>query len=72
MKEKVQIKADIFAETVKRFPHIDMYKFEVLYSGWRRQGIRHGRNAQFFSVAWERGWLSTRDADDFRKYIGLS
>ena len=45
--------------------------FEILYHGWRRQGIRQGRKSQVFTVAWKRGWLSKREADDFRKYIGL-
>ena len=45
--------------------------FEILYHGWRQQGIRHGRNYQFYVVAWKRGWLAYKDADDFRKYIGL-
>ena len=47
------------------------YAFEVLYHGWRQKGIRHGRNAQVFTIAWKRGWLGPTDADDFRKYIGL-
>ena len=71
MKVKVWILADIFAETQQKFPHIDWRKLEILYHGWRQQGIRHGRNYQFFITAWKRGWLATKDADDFRKYIGL-
>ena len=71
MKEKVYIHCDIYDETRSKFPHIDRKKFEILYHGWRQKGIRHGRNAQFYVVAWRRGWLSKRDADDFRKYIGL-
>ena len=72
MKEKVYILADILPETQARFPHIDLRKFEVLYHGWRQQGIRHGRNHQFYVVVWRRGWLAPKDADDFRKYIGLT
>ena len=45
--------------------------FAVLYHGWRQKCIRHGRNYQFFAVAWKRGWLSKIDAEDFQKYIGL-
>lgn len=71
MKKKVYILGEIFGDTQKRFPHIDLRKFDVLYHGWRQQGIRKGRNAQFFVVAWQRGWLGERDADDLRKYIGL-
>ncbi len=48
------------------------HNFEVLYHGWRQKGIRHGRSHQFYSVSWKRGWISRRDADDLRKYIGLS
>ena len=68
---KVWILATILAETQKRFPHIDLRKFLVLYHGWTQQQGRHGRHKQFFSYAWKRGWLSDKDADDFRKYIGL-
>ena len=71
MKEKVWIMADILPETKKRYPHINLKKFEILYHGWRRKCIRHGRNSQFFVYAWKRGWLSRSDAYDFRKYIGL-
>ena len=71
MKEKVDLQLAIFAETQQKFPHINWEKFEVLYHGWTQQGTRHGRNKQFFSVAWKRGWLSQRDADDLRKYIGI-
>ena len=71
MKEHIGIRTDLYAETQQRFPHITLDKFSILYDGWRQQGTRHGRNKQFYSVAWERGWLSIRDADDLRKYIGL-
>ena len=71
MRNKVYIMADIFAETQRRFPHIDLKRILILYHGWRQQGIRHGRAAQFYTIAFKRGWLSQRDADDFRKYIGL-
>ena len=71
MKKKVDLQLAVYAETRSKFPHIDWHKFEILYHGWRRQGIRHGRNSQIYTVAWRRGWLSPKDADDFRKYIGL-
>lgn len=71
MNEKVYILGDILQETKKRFPYVTFDKFVLLYYGWRQQGIRHGRNAPFYSVAWKRGWLAPKDADDFRKYIGL-
>ena len=71
MKKKVDIQITLFAETQNRYPHINVHKFEVLYHGWRTQCQRHGRNSQFFTVAWKRGWLSEKDADEFRKYIGL-
>ena len=72
MKNKVYILGDILQETQTRFPHINLRRFETLYHGWRQQGIRHGRNYQFFVVAWRRGWLAPRDADSLRKYIGLT
>ena len=72
MKEKVYILADILTETQARYPHIDLRKFEILYTGWRQKCVRAGRNHQFYSVAWKRGWLAPKDADDFRKYIGLA
>ena len=71
MREHVYILADIFNETQTRFTHVTLNKFLVLYSGWRQQGVRHGRSHQFYSAAWKRGWLVPRDAEDFRKYIGL-
>ena len=71
MKNKVYIFADIFSETQRQFPHIDLRKFEILFSGWRQQGIRHGLSYQFYWIAWRRGWLAKKDADDLRKYIGL-
>ncbi len=72
MNKKVYILDEILTETQNRFPHIDVKKFEILFHGWRQQGIRHGRNHQFYVIAWRRGWLSKNDADDFRKYIGLT
>ena len=72
MKQKVGLFTGIFRETRNRYPHIDLHRFEVLYHGWRQQGIRKGRNAQFYVLVWRRGWLAPKDADDFRKYIGLA
>ena len=63
---------DLLLETNRRFPHIDQERFEILYSGWRQQGIRHGRNPQFYVGVWKRGWLAKTDANDFRTYIGLT
>ena len=40
MKVKVYILGDILPETQARYPHIDLRKFDVLYHGWRQQGIR--------------------------------
>jgi hypothetical protein len=71
MKQKVYILAEILTETQKQYPHIDLRRFRLLYDGWRAQGMRHGRHSQFYTVAWQRGWLSEREADDFRKYIGI-
>ena len=71
MKNKVYILGDILTETQTRYPHIDLHKFDVLYHGCRRMGIKKGRNAQFYTTAWKRGWLAQKDADDLRKYIGL-
>ena len=45
--------------------------FHILFNGWRQQGIRHGGNSQFYTCAWKRGWLASKDALDLRKYIGL-
>ena len=71
MRKKIYILDTLLRETQARFPHINVHKFEVLYHGWRWEGIRNGRNTQFFTVAWKRGWLSQKDADVFRKYIGI-
>ena len=72
MKNKVYILGEILSETQARFPHIDLRKFKILYDGWRQQGIRAGRKSQFYSMAWKRGWISTKDADSLRKYIGIA
>ena len=71
MKKKVYILNEIFSETQAKYPHIDIRKFKILYDGWRQQGMRAGRNGQFYSVAWKRGWLAQKDADSLREYIGL-
>ena len=72
MRNKVYILGEILQETQTRFSHIDLRRFDILYHGWRQQGIRHGRNYQFFVIAWKRGWLALKDADSLRKYIGLT
>ena len=72
MKEKVYILGDVLPETQRRYPHINLRKFKTLYDGWRQQGMRCGRHGQTFSAMWKRGWLSKRDADDLRNYIGLT
>lgn len=71
MKNKVYILAEILGETQKRFPHIDLKKFVILYDGWRAQSVRRGRKGSYFTYMWKRGWLSPKDADELRKYIGL-
>lgn len=71
MIHKVYILDDILTETQARFPHIRIRSFKTLYDGWRQQGRRHGRASATFTVMWNRGWLSPKDADDLRKYIGL-
>ena len=64
--------ADIFNEAQQRYATVKNWKqFETLYHGWTQQGVRHGRNRQFFICAKRRGWLAKKDADDLRKYIGL-
>ena len=72
MNNKVDIQITIFEETRKRFPHIDMKKFKILYDGWRAQGLRNKRHSTtFYTDSWNRGWLSEKDADSLRKYIGV-
>ena len=74
MKEenKVYILAEILTETLERFPHINLRKFKTLYDGWRAQGMRQKiHSAPFYTTAWRRGYLATKDANDLRKYIGL-
>ena len=69
---KVYILADIFAETQARYPHIDLRRMKTLYDGWRAKGLRQKTHSPFFySDAWKRGWLSKKDADSLREYIGL-
>lgn len=70
-KNKVYILDEILPETEARYPHITLSKFKTLYDCWRQQGMRSGRNTQFYTTAWKRGWISKRDAEDLRKYIGL-
>ena len=47
------------------------HAFEVLYHGWRQKGIRRGRDYELYRIAWKRGWLAQKDAEDLREYIGL-
>ena len=73
MKIKVYILGDILTETQARYPHIDLRKFKTLYDGWRAQGLRQKTHSTtFYTDAWNRGWLSQKDADSLRKYIGLT
>ena len=72
MKEKVDIQVTIFDETRERYPHITPKKFKVLYDGWRAKGLRlKTHSTTFYTDAWNRGWLSKKDADSLRKYIGV-
>lgn len=72
MKNSVDIKVTIFAETQEKFPHIDWLKFKILYDGWRYQGIRNKIHPpSFYTTAWKRGNLKPKDADSLRKYIGV-
>ena len=48
------------------------HAFAVLYHGWRQQGVRHGRNYQFYKESWRRGWMSVYDAVSLCEYIGLT
>ena len=73
MKNKVYILGEILSETQARFPHIDLRKFKILYDGWRRQGMRQKKHpASFYTQAWRRGWISEKDADSLRIYIGIA
>ena len=73
-KDKIVCLATIRREMQERYRYGSReernHAFEVLYHGWRWQGIRHGGYSQFYTVAWNRGWLSKKDADSLRKYIG--
>ena len=69
---KVYILATILPETQARYPHINLKKFKTLYDRWRTKGIRRGlHSAAFYTLSWQRGWLSKNDADSLRNYIGL-
>lgn len=44
-------------------------KFRTLYDGWRRKELRAGaKTANFYSLAWQRGWLKKADFIRFRDY----
>ena len=44
--------------------------FKILYDGWRAKGIRNGiHSAPFYTAAWRRGWLYTKDANSFCDYM---
>ena len=47
------------------------HAFEVLYHGWRQQEKRQGRSIPYLTDIWKRGWVSERDANKIRNYIGL-
>ena len=74
-KDKIVCLAAIRRELQERYQYESREKrnhaFEVLYYGWRRRWSRRGRNSTIFTLAWQRGWISKKDAADFREYIGL-
>ena len=43
---------------------------EIILSN-HAQSVRRGRKGSYFTYMWKRGWLSPKDADELRKYIGL-
>lgn len=72
MKDKVYILAEILTETQARYPHISLKKFKILWDGWRATGLRNRiHSAPFYTIAWRRGYLAPKDANELRKYIGL-
>jgi len=72
MKVKVYLMTDILPETQKRYPHISLRKFRMLYEGWRAKGLRNKTHSRaFYTYSWNRGWLSENDAISFCEYIGL-
>ena len=71
MRDRVDLYTEIFAETKAKFPHITWKKFEILFNGWRQYCIKRGRNTQYFTTVWKRGWIAGKEVDSFRKYIGL-
>ncbi len=75
-KDKIVCLAAIRREMQEQYRYKDRkernHAFEVLYHGWRQQGIRHGRNHQFYVIAWSRGWLALKDAHLLQQYIGLT
>ena len=72
MNIKVDIQRTLFEETVAHYPWITFKKFKILYDCWRAAGIRKKRHgASFYTFNWRRGYLSEKDANSLRMYIGL-
>ena len=46
--------------------------FETLYYGWRQQEKRRGRHSAYLTEIWKRGWVSQKDAEKLREYIGVT
>ena len=43
--------------------------FDILWSGWRQQGLRNGEHSStFYSTALKRGTLKVKDANSFCNY----
>jgi len=73
MNNKVYLLAEILPETQKRFPHINIKKFKILYDCWRAKGLRNKTHSHtHYTTVWIRGWMSHKDADSLRQYIGLT
>ena len=64
---------DVLELLAKRDPdwgHAKMlYKFKVLYNGWRATELRHKiRTHGFYTMSLKRGWLPVEDWNRFRDY----
>jgi hypothetical protein len=71
MKPERQVKIAELRDLLYHCMHYDNRKdyFDILWSGWRQRGLRHGEHCRtFYTVALQRGTLKVRDANSLCDY----
>ena len=71
MKPENQVRISELRDLLYRRMHYDNRKdyFDILWSGWRQWGLRHGEHSRtFYTAALLRGSLKVKDANSFCDY----